>query len=145
MRLPDAVHAVEWCSDGWRTARNFDKALKSHQQRWTHFSASQWPVLLSLCVSDFMWQDRAGDVTPYRLSAQSLMSLIVVCEWLKDVSQCWTGWNVSLLYTLQFIWSPSQVLFCCRKYTLKHHMCVNPLLKIVPDKFTIYTCLNAVY
>ncbi len=33
----------------------------------------------------------------------------------------------------------------CRKYTQELQMCINPQLKIVPNKYTIYSCLSDVW
>lgn len=36
------------------------------------------------------------------------------------------------------------VTACCREYSVEHQMCINTQLKLVPNKYTIYSCLSDV-
>ncbi len=63
-------------------------------------------------------------------NTQSLMYLTPLCH------------RPPLLSTIVYFDSVPHTPCCCCKYSLAHQMCINPLLKIVPSKCTIYCCLR---
>ncbi len=81
----------------------------------------------------------------------SLCAIELRCcpETIKNTSVSLTvALNMSLHYaehehcSLFWINPTHSTLPCCCKYSQEHQMCINPQVKIVPNKCTIYSCLS---